>query len=141
MIILRIQISRDPMQSLEIGWFKKIKKKHNVWWCKQELTCDYGYELDSVVGPDGKIKQLPYNCGEADCRKHLYKADGVSAIHGLSYQLPTCWAVRDRSVWLLSLILNDEELLRALIMWIVAYMRMLDIFSLNWWWYEDLKIL
>ncbi|KAL5733859.1 hypothetical protein ACOSP7_031720 [Xanthoceras sorbifolium] len=38
----------------------------------QELTYDYGYQLDSVVGPDGKIKKMPCNCGTADCRKRLY---------------------------------------------------------------------
>ncbi|KAJ4720318.1 Histone-lysine N-methyltransferase H3 lysine-9 specific SUVH4 [Melia azedarach] len=38
----------------------------------QELTYDYGYKLDSVIGPDGKIKQMPCNCGTADCRKRLY---------------------------------------------------------------------
>lgn len=39
---------------------------------KQELTYDYGYELDSVIGPEGKIKELPCYCGTADCRKRLY---------------------------------------------------------------------
>lgn len=38
----------------------------------QELTYDYGYELDSVIGPEGKIKELPCYCGTADCRKRLY---------------------------------------------------------------------
>ncbi|XP_061371288.1 histone-lysine N-methyltransferase, H3 lysine-9 specific SUVH4-like [Gastrolobium bilobum] len=38
----------------------------------QELTYDYGYILDSVVGPDGIPKQLPCYCGAADCRKRLY---------------------------------------------------------------------
>ncbi|TXG49032.1 hypothetical protein EZV62_024907 [Acer yangbiense] len=38
----------------------------------QELTYDYGYELDSVVGPDGKIKKMPCICGTGDCRKRLY---------------------------------------------------------------------
>ncbi|KAL2903718.1 Histone-lysine N-methyltransferase H3 lysine-9 specific SUVH4 [Bienertia sinuspersici] len=38
----------------------------------QELTYDYGYALDSVIGPDGKIKVLPCFCGTADCRKRLY---------------------------------------------------------------------
>ncbi|GLT72092.1 hypothetical protein SLA2020_440530 [Shorea laevis] len=38
----------------------------------QELTYDYGYELDSVVGPDGKVKKLPCYCGAQDCRKRLY---------------------------------------------------------------------
>ncbi|XP_052195414.1 histone-lysine N-methyltransferase, H3 lysine-9 specific SUVH4 isoform X3 [Diospyros lotus] len=37
----------------------------------KELTYDYGYPLDSVMGPDGKIKQVPCYCGEADCRKRL----------------------------------------------------------------------
>ncbi|KAM5568353.1 histone-lysine N-methyltransferase, H3 lysine-9 specific SUVH4-like [Rosa sericea] len=38
----------------------------------QELSYDYGYELDSVVGPDGKIKKLFCCCGAAGCRKRLY---------------------------------------------------------------------
>ncbi|KAH7839111.1 hypothetical protein Vadar_033364 [Vaccinium darrowii] len=38
----------------------------------QELTYDYGYALDSVVGPDGKVKQQPCHCGASDCRKRLY---------------------------------------------------------------------
>ncbi|KAH8489381.1 hypothetical protein H0E87_024844 [Populus deltoides] len=37
----------------------------------QELTYDYGYALDSVSGPDGKIIQMPCYCGAADCRKRL----------------------------------------------------------------------
>ncbi|RDX69107.1 Histone-lysine N-methyltransferase, H3 lysine-9 specific SUVH4, partial [Mucuna pruriens] len=35
----------------------------------QELTYDYGYELDSVLDSDGKIKQMPCYCGAVDCRK------------------------------------------------------------------------
>ncbi|KAI7730693.1 hypothetical protein M8C21_032302, partial [Ambrosia artemisiifolia] len=38
----------------------------------KELTYDYGYELDSVHGPDGKIKQLACYCGAPDCRKRLF---------------------------------------------------------------------
>lgn len=38
----------------------------------QELTYDYGYELDSVLGPDGKIMQLPCYCGASGCRKRLF---------------------------------------------------------------------
>ncbi|EXB81203.1 Histone-lysine N-methyltransferase, H3 lysine-9 specific SUVH4 [Morus notabilis] len=38
----------------------------------QELTYDYGFELDSVVGPDGKIKKLPCHCGAPGCRKWLH---------------------------------------------------------------------
>ncbi|KAL6984018.1 Histone-lysine N-methyltransferase, H3 lysine-9 specific suvh4 [Sarracenia purpurea var. burkii] len=38
----------------------------------QELTYDYGYALDSVVGPDGKIKEQLCHCGTTDCRKRLY---------------------------------------------------------------------
>lgn len=38
----------------------------------EELTYDYGYALDSVVGPDGKIIKLPCYCGAIDCRKRLY---------------------------------------------------------------------
>ncbi|OVA09678.1 SET domain [Macleaya cordata] len=38
----------------------------------QELTYDYGYALDSVMGQDGTIKKMPCYCGAADCRKRLY---------------------------------------------------------------------
>lgn len=38
----------------------------------KELTYDYGYELDSVLGPDGQIKQLACYCGAPDCRKRLF---------------------------------------------------------------------
>ncbi|GMI74859.1 hypothetical protein HRI_001155200 [Hibiscus trionum] len=38
----------------------------------QELTYDYNYAIDSVVGPDGKTKQLPCFCGTDGCRKRLY---------------------------------------------------------------------
>ncbi|PIA34074.1 hypothetical protein AQUCO_03900171v1 [Aquilegia coerulea] len=38
----------------------------------QELTYDYGYGLDSVKGPDGKIKVMPCYCGAKECRKRLY---------------------------------------------------------------------
>ncbi|KAF8400074.1 hypothetical protein HHK36_015949 [Tetracentron sinense] len=37
-----------------------------------ELTYDYGYALDSVIGPDGKIKEMLCYCGAADCRKRLH---------------------------------------------------------------------
>ncbi|KAL4379912.1 hypothetical protein GQ457_02G021600 [Hibiscus cannabinus] len=38
----------------------------------QELTYDYGYALDSVHGPDGKVIQMPCYCGAEDCRKRLF---------------------------------------------------------------------
>ncbi|GKV44380.1 hypothetical protein SLEP1_g51572 [Rubroshorea leprosula] len=38
----------------------------------QELTYDYGYALDSVHGPDGKVKQMPCYCGATECRKRLF---------------------------------------------------------------------
>ncbi|KAK8940790.1 Histone-lysine N-methyltransferase, H3 lysine-9 specific SUVH4 [Platanthera zijinensis] len=38
----------------------------------QELSYDYGYVLDSVVGADGALKKLRCFCGSADCRKWLY---------------------------------------------------------------------
>ncbi|KAK7313123.1 hypothetical protein VNO77_37553 [Canavalia gladiata] len=38
----------------------------------QELTYDYGYALDSVLGSDGKIKQMPCYCGAPGCRKRLF---------------------------------------------------------------------
>ncbi|EPS57959.1 hypothetical protein M569_16858, partial [Genlisea aurea] len=38
----------------------------------QELTYDYCYTLDSVVGPDGNVRQMPCYCGAVECRKRLY---------------------------------------------------------------------
>ncbi|KAL6587073.1 hypothetical protein OROMI_000051 [Orobanche minor] len=38
----------------------------------KELTYDYGYALDSVLGPDGKIQQMACYCGAEDCRKRLF---------------------------------------------------------------------
>ncbi|XP_057791635.1 LOW QUALITY PROTEIN: histone-lysine N-methyltransferase, H3 lysine-9 specific SUVH4-like [Salvia miltiorrhiza] len=38
----------------------------------KELTYDYGYELDSVLDPDGTIRQMPCFCGADGCRKRLY---------------------------------------------------------------------
>ncbi|KAJ7555956.1 hypothetical protein O6H91_05G062600 [Diphasiastrum complanatum] len=38
----------------------------------QELSYDYGYILDSVVGDDGKVKKRPCFCGADICRKRLY---------------------------------------------------------------------
>lgn len=38
----------------------------------KELNYDYGYALDSVMGPDGKVRQLLCYCGAADCRKRLF---------------------------------------------------------------------
>ncbi|PKU66326.1 Histone-lysine N-methyltransferase, H3 lysine-9 specific SUVH4 [Dendrobium catenatum] len=38
----------------------------------QELTYDYGYVLDSVVGVDGTLKKLRCFCGSSDCRKWLH---------------------------------------------------------------------
>ncbi|KAL9669413.1 hypothetical protein QQ045_006960 [Rhodiola kirilowii] len=38
----------------------------------QELTYDYGYALDSVVGPDGKPKHLDCYCGAEGCKKRLF---------------------------------------------------------------------
>ncbi|XP_019442833.1 PREDICTED: histone-lysine N-methyltransferase, H3 lysine-9 specific SUVH4-like isoform X1 [Lupinus angustifolius] len=38
----------------------------------QELTYDYGYQLDSVIGADGNIIQMSCHCGEPNCRKRLY---------------------------------------------------------------------
>ncbi|VFQ79998.1 unnamed protein product [Cuscuta campestris] len=38
----------------------------------QELSYDYGYELNSVTDADGKIKRLNCYCGAAACRKRLY---------------------------------------------------------------------
>ncbi|XP_077250462.1 histone-lysine N-methyltransferase, H3 lysine-9 specific SUVH4-like isoform X2 [Tasmannia lanceolata] len=38
----------------------------------QELAYDYGYALDSVMGPDGNVKKMVCYCGAVDCRKRLY---------------------------------------------------------------------
>ncbi|KAI3720475.1 hypothetical protein L6452_21393 [Arctium lappa] len=38
----------------------------------QELTYDYGYELDSVVDSNGNVRMLACHCGTSDCRKRLY---------------------------------------------------------------------
>ncbi|XP_044466136.1 histone-lysine N-methyltransferase, H3 lysine-9 specific SUVH4-like isoform X2 [Mangifera indica] len=38
----------------------------------QELTYDYAYALDSVHGPDGKVKKMLCYCGAADCRSRLF---------------------------------------------------------------------
>ncbi|KAH9627160.1 hypothetical protein KSS87_018400 [Heliosperma pusillum] len=38
----------------------------------QELTYDYGYALDSVIGEDGKVKQMACHCGAPGCRKRLF---------------------------------------------------------------------
>ncbi|GFQ00795.1 histone-lysine n-methyltransferase h3 lysine-9 specific suvh4 [Phtheirospermum japonicum] len=38
----------------------------------KELTYDYGYALDSVIGPDGKIQQMACYCGADECRKRLF---------------------------------------------------------------------
>ncbi|KAM1014836.1 hypothetical protein ACFX14_044774 [Malus domestica] len=38
----------------------------------QELTYDYGYALDSVMGPDGKVKKMFCHCGATGCRKRLF---------------------------------------------------------------------
>ncbi|KAE8703586.1 Detected protein of unknown function [Hibiscus syriacus] len=38
----------------------------------QELTYDYGYALDRVYGPDGKVKRMACYCGAEGCRKRLF---------------------------------------------------------------------
>ncbi|KAL3640020.1 hypothetical protein CASFOL_014988 [Castilleja foliolosa] len=38
----------------------------------KELTYDYGYALDSVIGPDGKTQQMACYCGANECRKRLF---------------------------------------------------------------------
>ncbi|KAK1279959.1 Histone-lysine N-methyltransferase, H3 lysine-9 specific SUVH4 [Acorus gramineus] len=38
----------------------------------QELTYDYAYRLDSVVGENGQIKKMECHCGAVGCRKRLY---------------------------------------------------------------------
>ncbi|XP_047967700.1 histone-lysine N-methyltransferase, H3 lysine-9 specific SUVH4 [Salvia hispanica] len=38
----------------------------------KELTYDYGYELDSVLDPDGTVRQMACYCGADECRKRLY---------------------------------------------------------------------
>lgn len=38
----------------------------------QELTYDYGYELDSVVDSNGTLRTLSCHCGTSECRNRLY---------------------------------------------------------------------
>ncbi|XP_051141868.1 histone-lysine N-methyltransferase, H3 lysine-9 specific SUVH4 [Andrographis paniculata] len=38
----------------------------------KELSYDYGYAIDSVVGPDGQMRRMNCYCGAQDCRKRLY---------------------------------------------------------------------
>ncbi|PIN24226.1 histone H3 (Lys9) methyltransferase SUV39H1/Clr4, required for transcriptional silencing [Handroanthus impetiginosus] len=38
----------------------------------KELSYDYAYALDSVLGPDGKVRQMACHCGAQGCRKRLY---------------------------------------------------------------------
>ncbi|CAH9116891.1 unnamed protein product [Cuscuta epithymum] len=38
----------------------------------QELSYDYGYAVDSVLGADGQTKKLACYCGAEKCRKRLY---------------------------------------------------------------------
>ncbi|CAA6659737.1 unnamed protein product [Spirodela intermedia] len=40
-----------------------------------ELTYDYGYALDSVVGPDGRIKQMECRCGPQSAEGACTKAE------------------------------------------------------------------
>ena len=37
-----------------------------------ELCYDYGYRLDSVIGPDGKVVQKVCHCGAKECRGRMY---------------------------------------------------------------------
>lgn len=37
-----------------------------------ELCYDYGYQIDSVIGPDGKVAQKACHCGGKDCRGRMY---------------------------------------------------------------------
>ncbi|KAK1319588.1 Histone-lysine N-methyltransferase, H3 lysine-9 specific SUVH4 [Acorus calamus] len=39
---------------------------------REELTYDYAYRLDSVVGENGQIKKMECHCGAVGCRKRLY---------------------------------------------------------------------
>lgn len=38
----------------------------------KELTYDYGYELGTVIGKDGKIKKKDCYCGSRNCRGRMY---------------------------------------------------------------------
>ncbi|CAK9183690.1 unnamed protein product [Ilex paraguariensis] len=38
----------------------------------KELSYDYGYALDSVMDPDGRIRQMTCYCGAPGCRKRLF---------------------------------------------------------------------
>ncbi|PNX93728.1 histone-lysine N-methyltransferase H3 lysine-9 specific SUVH4-like protein [Trifolium pratense] len=46
----------------------------------QELTYDYGYRLDSVVGPDGNIKQMQCHCGSEECQFMAKKGRSSSEV-------------------------------------------------------------
>ncbi|KAM0838072.1 hypothetical protein ACQ4PT_061211 [Festuca glaucescens] len=39
---------------------------------RKELSYDYGYCLDSIIGADGNVVKLACHCGASDCRKWLY---------------------------------------------------------------------
>ncbi|CAM6097830.1 unnamed protein product [Calypogeia fissa] len=38
----------------------------------KELTYDYGYELDSILGKDGKIRKKECFCGSKNCKGRMY---------------------------------------------------------------------
>ncbi|RAL48751.1 hypothetical protein DM860_001071 [Cuscuta australis] len=38
----------------------------------QELSYDYDYDLNNIIGADGQIKKLGYYCGAAACQKCVY---------------------------------------------------------------------
>ncbi|GAB2216086.1 hypothetical protein Droror1_Dr00023853 [Drosera rotundifolia] len=58
------------------GWRAFVRdnsiKMGDVCIFEKELAYDYGYALDSMIGPDDKIKVFPCLCGVARCRKRLY---------------------------------------------------------------------
>jgi len=37
-----------------------------------EVCYDYGYQIDSVIGPDGKVVQKACHCGAKECRGRMY---------------------------------------------------------------------
>ncbi|KVH97862.1 Post-SET domain-containing protein [Cynara cardunculus var. scolymus] len=75
-----INHSCDPNLFVQcvLSWHHDVKLARVVLFAcdnippMQELTYDYGYELDSVVDNNGSVRMLPCHCGTSECRKRLY---------------------------------------------------------------------
>ncbi|KAJ9563931.1 hypothetical protein OSB04_009091, partial [Centaurea solstitialis] len=72
-----INHSCDPNLFVQcvLSWHRDVKLARVVLFAcdnippMQELTYDYGYELDSVVDSNGRVRMLACHCGTSDCRK------------------------------------------------------------------------